>query len=514
MRLNKAHIVLFVFMLLGKDVFAQQHDANWVLSTGYDSINNNTLVYFPPGGQSPQVSLTSGYIPFVHTNANISDSAGNLLFITNGINIYNKLYQPIPGGIVQTNYTNMYAVSGLNRPHQYLFLPWPGDSNLYVLFYCVPELNQITSGACANGWGWLSTHLYYTVLDKNMNGGLGGIVSASNVAFVDTLIHATGLSAVKHANGRDWWLLTKENCNNAFKRVLFTPNGIQLVASQNIGPMIFQLADGAVSNFSPDGTMYYQIKSDYDLLLFKFDRCTGLLSDRLALNSGSVPEFYSAFSPNSRFLYRSGTANPPGNLELQYDLSLYYQSGGVQNSRRPIYPPIDSSACDGGIPDGSASAACAPELAPNGKIYFGHCYPCNLSVINFPDSIDTLCNMEFNTFILSSPHSGLPPYHPNYRLGPVVGSVCDTLSVGINELQASTVLLYPNPAKSDLTISLGRVCNNINLSMYSLQGQLLLTQHWNVGNALTLALPQLSKGLYLVEIICNEGRVVKKVVVN
>jgi hypothetical protein len=511
--MRKISILLFLFcvMILSKKNFAQYHDANWVISYGTDSINNNTLVYFPPGGQTPQVSLTNGYIPFLHTNANISDQHGNLLFITNGINIYNKLYQPIPGGIVQTGYTTMYAASGMNRPHQYLFLPWPGDTNLYVLFYCVPELNQITSGACANGWGWLSTHLYYTVLDKNMNGGLGGIVSANNIAFVDTLIHLTGLSAVKHANGRDWWLLTKENCNNAFKRVLFTPNGVQLVSSQNIGPMIFQLFDGGMANFSPDGTMYYQVRDDYNLNLFKFDRCTGLLSDRLALNSNGIAEFYSAFSPNSRFLYRGGS--PSGLTTLQYDLSLYYQPGGVQNSRRLINPPFDSSACDSSGPF-TASAACAPELAPNGKIYFGHCYPCNLSVINSPDSLDTLCNMEYNTFVLPSPHVALPPYHPNYRLGPVAGSVCDSLSVGVNEMLASNVLLYPNPTKSDLNIKLGKDCKNISINLLSLQGQLLFAQKWTYGNAVTLALPPLSKGLYLVEIICDEGRVVKKVVVD
>lgn len=79
---------------------------------------------------------------------------------------------------------------------------------------------------------------------------------------------------------------------------------------------------------------------------------------------------------------------------------------------------------------------------------------------------------------------------------------------------ALNVNLYPNPTKSDLNISFERVCNNINLRMFSLQGKMLLSQYWNVGNAFTLALPQLSKGLYLLEIICDEGVVVKKVIVE
>jgi len=496
-------------MVLSKSVFAQYHDANWVISTGYDSINNNTLVYFPPGGQNPQVSLSNGYIPFDRTNAVISDANGNLLFTSNGINIYNRLFQPIPGGIIQNTYTGIYSIIGLNRAHQFLFLPWPNDTNRYVLFYCLPELQSISTGPCANGWGWLSTHLYYTVLDKTLNGGLGGIVSANNIALTDTLIHLTGLSAVKHANGRDWWLVVKENCNNSFKKVLFTPNGVQFNGAQNIGPQMGQF-DEAVSNFSPDGSIYYQIKSDFDLIIYKFDRCTGLFSDPLMINSGAVHEFYSAFSSNSRFLYR---AVGSGNITAQYDLSLYYIPNGVKNSRLLIDPTFDSISCNG-TTTYSASAACAPELAPDGKIYFGHCYLCNLSVINSPDSLDTLCNMEYNTFALPSPHSGLPPYFPNYRIGPLTGSPCDTLSVGVEEWQANKVLIFPNPTQNSINVSLGRTCEELQCKFYNMQGQLLFQEKRNFESTFTLDIPELSKGLYLLEILCNGGRVVKKVVVE
>ncbi len=47
-----------------------------------------------------------------------------------------------------------------------------------------------------------------------------------------------------------------------------------------------------------------------------------------------------------------------------------------------------------------------------------------------------------------------------------------------------------------------------------MQGQLLFQEKRNFGNAFTFNIPNLSKGLYLLEILCNEGRVVKKVVVD
>lgn len=365
----------------------------------------------------------------------------------------------------------------------------------------MPELSIVSSGPCANGWGWLSTHLYYTVLDKTMNGGLGGIVSANNIAITDTLVHLAGLSAVKHANGRDWWLVVKENCNNAFKKVLFTPNGVQLNGAQNIGPQLGQF-DGGVSNFSPDGTIYFQVRDDFNMVLYKFNRCSGLFSDPLLLNTGASAEFYSAFSPNSRFLYRAG--DNAGSVTAQYDLSLYYIPNGVKNSRLLIDPTFDSISCDS-TTTYSASAACAPELAADGKIYFGHCYSCNLSVINYPDSLDTLCDMEYNSFILPTFHTALPPYFPNYRLGPISGSVCDTLSVGVEEWQASQVLVFPNPTQNSINISLGRTCEEIQCAFYNMQGQLLYQEKRNFGNAFTLDIPKLSKGLYLLEILCNEG---------
>jgi hypothetical protein len=81
-------------------------------------------------------------------------------------------------------------------------------------------------------------------------------------------------------------------------------------------------------------------------------------------------------------------------------------------------------------------------------------------------------------------------------------------------MRAINILLYPNPTKDNINFKLGKDCKNISINLLSLQGQLLFAQKWTYGNALTLTLPALSKGLYLVEIICDEGKVVKKVVVE
>ena len=132
---SKSYFILVVFMVLSKLVFAQYHDANWVISTGYGSINHNTLINFPPGGQTPQASLTNGYIPFAHTNANISDQNGNLIFITNGINIYNRLFQPISGKIP----SNFVQISGKDGPIEGLFYA----TSIYILTSNFPNIPNL-----------------------------------------------------------------------------------------------------------------------------------------------------------------------------------------------------------------------------------------------------------------------------------------------------------------------------------------------------------------------------------
>ncbi|MFN8155553.1 MAG: T9SS type A sorting domain-containing protein [Bacteroidia bacterium] len=470
------------------------------------------MIQFLPGGSSPVITSTAGTIPFNYTNASISDEQGNFLFFTNGIEIYDRNLQVLAGGLVQTPYTILYASQGLNRPQNYIFLPWPGDSNKYILFYCAPELQQVSSGPCAGGWGWLSTHLYYTVLDKSLNGGNGGIVSASNVALIDTLVHANGLAVTKHANGRDWWIVVKERCSSNYNIVLFTPSGVQLLFTQSIGPVFSSSLDAAISRFSPDGTIYALIRDDYNTIYYKFDRCTGFLSDPLLVNSGSIGDGYLEFSPDSRFVYRSSGSG--GGMTSQYDLSLYYQPSGVQNSQLFVDPPVpDTSDCGFGIP-GSANAACFPTLAPNGKIYWGHCYSCNLSIINYPDSLDTLCAMEYNTVLLPMPHSGCLPYFAHYRLGPVTGSICDSLT-SIHELKSDEVSLYPNPAKDHITLQSKRSLSNAVITLMNVQGQVLFNRQTATGTGFEVELPRdMGNGIYFLRIHSTEGVVSKKLVVQ
>jgi hypothetical protein len=99
------------------------------------------------------------------------------------------------------------------------------------------------------------------------------------------------------------------------------------------------------------------------------------------------------------------------------------------------------------------------ELAPNGKIYISATNGIRyLHVINEPDKKGDSCHFVNYGLRLPSYNSfGLPNY-PNYRLGALTGSACDTLGTAINDIQAQKekeIKVFPNPANAFVIIDYG-----------------------------------------------------------
>jgi hypothetical protein len=166
-----------------------------------------------------------------------------------------------------------------------------------------------------------------------------------------------------------------------------------------------------------------------------FDRCTGLLSNAIVIdNNLGTPRYTgSCFSPNGNLIYicKGDTTS----YLYQYDLT----SSNIPASRI-ILDSISYPLVAGG----------ALRLAPDDKIYWTcawtnqvvfsypyqdtmyHTENMNLSVINDPDIVGTGCNFSLYSFNLGGKRTywGLPN-NPDYTLGRVAGSICDSLSIGI-----------------------------------------------------------------------------------
>jgi hypothetical protein len=111
-------------------------------------------------------------------------------------------------------------------------------------------------------------------------------------------------------------------------------------------------------------------------------------------------------------------------------------------------------------------------------------------------------------------NAGAIPYFPNYRLGPITGSVCDSLTA-VHELQAQDISVYPNPAKDNLFITSSRSLNETVITLFNIHSQILLQQSPGFGNNFELSIPpDIGTGIYMLRIQSKEGVVTKKIVIG
>jgi hypothetical protein len=95
-------------------------------------------------------------------------------------------------------------------------------------------------------------------------------------------------------------------------------------------------------------------------------------------------------------------------------------------------------------------------LAPDGKIYI-NTYTRHYHLINNPDVQGIGCDVKQHHISLPQDPLLIPLY-PNYRLGPIDGSPCDTLGIDVaagEEMpsqQKTTYSVSPNPAGEMLTL--------------------------------------------------------------
>jgi len=456
------------FLLLSLLSHAQNRSNVWELGYPYAETSPKCELHYTNGIMDTNSIFR--VMSFFITDANICDTSGNLLFYSNGITIGNRNYDTLqnsvdfnPGWATDDN-----DPDGMSNCQGVLILPDPGNSDRYYIFHESGE-----EFIAYNTYEVQPLHLSYSLVDMNLDSGLGGIVDTlkNKYAIEDTLLWG-GLTAVKHANGRDWWIIAHNFYHDKYYKLLLTPNGIEGPYEQIIGSDLMYDVD-VQATFSPDGSKYC-ISNHYGWFdYFDFDRCTGEFSNYKTgndVNLDSAGFFGCSFSPNSRFLYVSS------------QIDLYQYDTWDTNM---IADVVHIATWDSFYDYGAPILFFMHQLAPDGKIYLSE-YAGSLSfnVINSPDSSGEACNFQPHSFEFSFPEFNISiPSFPNYDLGPLEGSPCDTLgniSTGIPSPNLLSFRIYPNPASDQFNIvyqpekeiiaiitdAYGRVVNHFTLYPY------------------------------------------------
>lgn len=313
---------------------------------------------------TPASTLSTGLTNSPDNTSTISDMNGNLLFYTNGINVWNSQHAVMPNGWGLVGHTSAGQCA--------LIVPIPCDQTKYVIFH-VTEFSS-------------PGHLNYSVVDMSLNGGLGDVISTQkNMSLGSGWTEK--LCAYYNATSNSYWLLTHKWNSNHF--VAFEINSTSIATNSVVSAIgsvhncgSYSSAHDAMGQLtiSPDGTKVLNALTCQDHFeLFQFNAVTGVVSNSLSISGNGGSAWGTAFSPDSKKIYVNSIF---GNSIFQYDINVYNQST-IQASQYTVV-----ALSSGGYNFGYM------ELGPDSKLYIARPGNTHLSVVNNPNSVGAACNFS------------------------------------------------------------------------------------------------------------------------
>jgi hypothetical protein len=405
-------VIIILALCITDNSYAQKHDYTWIL--GY---SNNGDTTSEGGGlkidfnySPPKLTKLNTVLNFRNYAVSCSDSFGNLQFYTNGLRIYNRNYELMENGDT-INPGDRWEVFNDDEQGYLGFspitIPDPkGEEKYYMIHLGIYIDNGVKFGP-----------LYCTKVDMKLNNGLGKVVSKNIILAELQQGTFSSPAAIKHANGRDWWVLVHVGGQATVLRYLVTPEGINDMGAQSL-PLTYPAGGTATRcRASSDGMHYAILDGEHFFLLYDFDRCSGWLNNQKELDF-QPPFFYSycTFSPDSRFLYLS-TSRTITQFDLMADTLSGNRLDTVQRFDFSNYPF-----------DVFLAAFWDPSNAPDGKIYYtSSSTTVYMHPIHRPNLPGSACDFEIAGLRLPRFNYNTYFNFPNYRLGALTNSPCDTL---------------------------------------------------------------------------------------
>ncbi len=519
MSFSMKNILLCLFTLVFCVAASAQNKFGHTWILGYSGIGSGTGIPSPGfyGGMKCTFEHDSMEIELIDIYSNTPtgvahDSSGNIAFYSTGCEIYNKNFEVMDNGINLNNGTNIFCDDPFNLTpgdaairSGTIILPVPNQKDRYVALYLV--FSKISNGSS------MVQRMMMAEVDMEQNNGLGRVERKNEVFIADTLVDA--LSAVRHANGRDWWIIAPRGMDRSFYSILLTPQGLQTPVLQtlpgpytpftltyiidSLEPPYYQVVPASEyhiecgntqSGFTFDGNLYCRLVREQEIEIYDFDRCTGILSLRRLVPMPDFPgEYFNpamgmALSPNSRFLYFNDTQN-------LYQLDLDKDS--LATSQPLLIGTYDGFLQDGFFPSNFFQM----RNAPDGRIYL----VCGnstrmLHYIDKPNLKGAACGFKQRGKLLPKWSAWTISYFPNFDLGPEVGTVCDSLSPNPGSNSNNQLIVQPNPASERIKIEFSQLYSGP-IELYDISGRLLYRENYDKVTEVLLQVGKFPSGAYM-----------------
>lgn len=363
-------ISIFLLLLIAFDSYSQRQTQNWYFG------RNAGLSFVA----TPPTSLLDGALNTFEGCATFSDNQGNLLFYTDGMNVFDKNHQRMPNGSGLMGNPSS-AQSGIIVPNS------SSPSKFYVF----------TVDAEGGGNG-----LRYSEVDLSLNGGTGDVIVATKNTPLFTPAEEK-IAAVRHPGiPGAFWVIAHGFNNNRFYSYLVNGNVIGSPVISNVGSN----ANGGWGylTISTNGSKLACAYRNQGFELYDYNSTSGVVSNPLLL-SNQMGCYGVSFSPDNSILYGS---NIESGAILQWNLNAGSTSG------------IINSVFQVGTGQGSGYRGGAIQLALDNKIYIPHFEQPFLSVINSPNVLGAGCNLQHAAINLQGRNAslGLPPFIQSYLCTP------------------------------------------------------------------------------------------------
>jgi len=382
----KLRIFLFSLCILYQGL-AQREASNWYFG------ENAGVQFNPDGSVTP---LTDGQLNTLEGCASISDRFGNLLFYTDGVTVWDRTHQIMPGG--------NGLLGNFSSTQSAIIVPQPGSRRFYYIF-TVSTVVAAEQGTQPD-FELLQGINFYTVdIEAGANGELiyqGNLPDdGSNPEDNEPLLipNSEKITAVRSADCNSIWVIT--HFRDSFYAYEVSETGVnrEAIISEVGVEVPFPVDNGNSLGYlkaSPDGSRLAIAHLTLSTVpnqntpgvfaLYDFDIENGTVSNEQILDTDNGFPYGLEFSPNNDLLYVSGESTI-----FQFDVT----TTDINASRFTITADFGGKAL---------------QLGPNGRIY--HATGSVLSAIENPDVVGQGANFVVDAVPLAGRFAqfGLPPF--------------------------------------------------------------------------------------------------------